>query len=162
MPVGDRREPVPSRRGIVRDCSEDANTTPGTGLPGSDVVISRVPWPAAGGAVHIVARDGGDVLGGVLVTGTELRHLRVRENARGRGLGTALIRAAERVLLEQGHREATLMVGVGNHRARALYLRLGYLPTGRTDITTDTRIDDEGRRSKSTQTEQELRKTLPG
>ena len=131
-------------------------------LPGLGVVISGAAWPAAGDTVHITARNDDDVVGGVLVTGPELRHLRVREDARGHGLGSALIRAAERVLAEQGHREATLMVGVHNDRARALYLRHGYRPTGRTDTSTEIHVASGGRNHKITRTEEQLRKLLPG
>ncbi|MEV0399696.1 GNAT family N-acetyltransferase [Actinoallomurus sp. NPDC050550] len=49
---------------------------------------------------------------------------------RSRGIGTALIRAAEARVRERGHRMIGLGVNDDNHAAAALYLRLGYQETG--------------------------------
>jgi GNAT superfamily N-acetyltransferase len=46
----------------------------------------------------------------------------------GRGVGRALLAAAERWALARGYRLLTLNVFVGNDRARALYERCGYVP----------------------------------
>jgi GNAT superfamily N-acetyltransferase len=51
----------------------------------------------------------------------------VSSHAEGRGVGRALMAAAERWSLAQGHRLLTLNVFGENHRARSLYERLGYL-----------------------------------
>lgn len=128
---------------------------------GANIAVSHFARQEAGDATYLVAREEQEVLGNVLVVGTELRHLQVNESARGQGLGTALIRAAEDVLAEQGHTEATIGVGLDNARARALYLRLGYVPTGHTETTTYTYVDDDGRRRKATETDELLRKDLP-
>ncbi|MGY1581818.1 GNAT family N-acetyltransferase [Streptomyces sp. MN13] len=47
---------------------------------------------------------------------------------RSQGIGTALIRAAERLAAERGIAVMGLGVGRGNERAEALYGRLGYRP----------------------------------
>ncbi|MGW1955004.1 GNAT family N-acetyltransferase [Streptomyces sp. NPDC001920] len=47
---------------------------------------------------------------------------------RSRGIGTALVRTAERLARERGVLLMGLGVGDGNPRAAALYARLGYLP----------------------------------
>ncbi|WP_433180944.1 GNAT family N-acetyltransferase [Actinoallomurus sp. CA-150999] len=49
---------------------------------------------------------------------------------RSRGIGTALIRAAEARVRERGHGMIGLGVNDDNHAAAALYLRLGYQETG--------------------------------
>lgn len=45
----------------------------------------------------------------------------------GRGVGTALIRAAEAVALQWGRTAVGMGVGLDNPRARSLYERLGYV-----------------------------------
>lgn len=52
----------------------------------------------------------------------------VAGNAEGRGAGRALMDAAEEWSRAQGHRLLSLNVFAENHRARALYDRLGYRP----------------------------------
>lgn len=49
---------------------------------------------------------------------------------RSRGIGTALVHAAEAAARERGHHRLGLGVGEDNHAAAALYLRLGYRETG--------------------------------
>jgi RimJ/RimL family protein N-acetyltransferase len=49
---------------------------------------------------------------------------------RGRGIGTALIRAAEDSARQLGHGRLSLGVGVDNPQARRLYERLGFLDWG--------------------------------
>ena len=56
----------------------------------------------------------------------------VAENARGQGVGTALIAAVTQEARRQGHREVRLDVIDSNARARALYERLGFHPSGET------------------------------
>ncbi len=55
-----------------------------------------------------------------------INHLEVAPAWQNRGLGTALIRAAERHATELGYRQICLGVGVDNPAARRLYARLGY------------------------------------
>lgn len=53
--------------------------------------------------------------------------LRVKESQRGRGYGSALLGAIERIAAAAGHRELHLSVDpLNNPRAHALYQRLGY------------------------------------
>ncbi|MFD5327284.1 GNAT family N-acetyltransferase [Streptomyces sp. NPDC127092] len=58
----------------------------------------------------------------------EFNGLDVREDLRGQGIGTALIRAAEELARERGGTHLGLGVGHDNPRAAALYARLGYAP----------------------------------
>ncbi|WP_370410983.1 GNAT family N-acetyltransferase [Streptomyces fradiae] len=64
----------------------------------------------------------------VLAGCPELNGLDVREDLRGQGIGTALIRAAEELARERGRTHLGLGVGDDNPRAAALYARLGYGP----------------------------------
>jgi GNAT superfamily N-acetyltransferase len=58
----------------------------------------------------------------------EIGGLGVREELRSRGIGTALIRAAEGLARERGLPVVGIGVGLDNQRAAALYGRLGYRP----------------------------------
>lgn len=51
----------------------------------------------------------------------------VRSTAEGRGVGTALLREAESWAVRRRHRLLALNVFTGNHRARELYERMGFL-----------------------------------
>jgi GNAT superfamily N-acetyltransferase len=65
----------------------------------------------------------------VLADCPEINGLDVAERMRSRGIGTALIRHAERLAAERGRRSIGLGVDDdGNPRAAALYARLGYRP----------------------------------
>jgi len=59
-----------------------------------------------------------------------LNHLEVGAAWRGRGVGTALVRAVERAAARRGHRQLLLGVAPGNARAKGLYGRLGYADWG--------------------------------
>lgn len=73
-----------------------------------------------------------------------LNHLEVDPAYRGRGIGTELIRAAERLVTRHGHRRVAIGVGVDNPRARALYERLGYREWvhGLVDTSYETHLPD--------------------
>ncbi|SFQ71092.1 Acetyltransferase (GNAT) family protein [Amycolatopsis arida] len=60
-----------------------------------------------------------------------LWQLSVHPAVRSRGIGTLLIRSAERRILARGSHRAELSVEESNPRARALYERLGYVGCGR-------------------------------
>ncbi|MFD0850989.1 GNAT family N-acetyltransferase [Actinomadura adrarensis] len=63
---------------------------------------------------------------------------------RSQGIGTAIIDAAEALVLERGHDQIGLGVDDDNHRAAALYLRLGYQETGCRYLDRYHHIDDNG------------------
>lgn len=82
-------------------------------------------------------RDAGaDLLGVVIASlrpellshapSAHIEALAVAENAQGRGVGTALIAAAEAAVRTRGAETMTLHVFARNTRARALYERAGY------------------------------------
>lgn len=74
----------------------------------------------------------------------EICHLQVRPEHRGRGVGTALIAAAEQRASERGHRCIAVGVADDNPEARALYERLGYRPTGIVDVSEYDWVDADG------------------
>ena len=83
--------------------------------------------------VILVAADGDRILGKLHVEfgnnaeGTpEIVAAVVDPEARGRGIGTQLMGAAEALTRERGHRVLTVGVEDTNPRARRLYERLGY------------------------------------
>ncbi|HEY9449067.1 MAG TPA: GNAT family N-acetyltransferase [Gemmatimonadaceae bacterium] len=89
------------------------------------------------GQVVLVAQDGnGEPLGFVHVHSavdyfthevhSHVSDLAIARDAEGRGVGRALMIAAESWAAARGHRLLTLNVFDSNHRARRLYARLGY------------------------------------
>ena len=98
---------------------------------------------ASGGFALVARDDGADI--GYAVAGAEPAHwpatfvtaaenaelhtLAVRAGRRGRGVGSALMDAADARLDEQGHRDRTIGVLPANVRASALYERRGYVAT---------------------------------
>lgn len=83
-------------------------------------------------AILLVAEDEGAILGDALVlfrkgtAAARLYSIAVDPPARGRGLATVLLVAAEQAAYEGGCLQLRLEVGVDNHAARALYCRAGY------------------------------------
>jgi GNAT superfamily N-acetyltransferase len=96
---------------------------------------------AAGGARALVATEGGEVIGLATV---HLRHalnhatplaqlslLVVDEHVRGRGVGRALVAAAEAWAREQGCHRMIVTTALQRSDAHAFYERIGYAHTGR-------------------------------
>lgn len=80
----------------------------------------------------LVATDGGAGLLGLVIVGVrdgEVIQLGVDRTARGTGVGSALLEAAERLIAET-HREAWLAVVPANDTARRLYERAGWRDAG--------------------------------
>ncbi|MEJ7647537.1 MAG: GNAT family N-acetyltransferase [Nakamurella sp.] len=133
---------------------------------GADLASTFFDAQQAGGVVYLIAWEGPEPLGdGVLVTGAgdvvpELKNLNVRATHRSRGVGSALIRAAEEVSRAQGADRMEVGVSLDNSRARALYERLGYVGTGRQSTVTYEYLDDDGNRHTATETSEQLARTL--
>jgi ribosomal protein S18 acetylase RimI-like enzyme len=96
--------------------------------PGTFVVLAEHDGRALGYALCHLREgpddtwDSGDVLG-------EIETLSLGPGYRGRGLGTALLDAAEAELGRRGARDIMTAVMEGNDRAREFYLRRGMQPT---------------------------------
>lgn len=145
----------------VRRCETgDVAAIAATEQPGARVAERLFARQERGESIYLVAwLDGVPVGSGEVVARTprELRNLHVLEAYRGRGVGTAIIRAAEESSVEAG----TLSIGVGieNMAARRLYERLGYRGTGELTTTTYTYVADDGERE-ATETDERLEKRL--
>ncbi len=63
-----------------------------------------------------------------------IMHLEVHQDLRRKGVGTALVRAAERRLLEKGRYQVALAVRTDNHDAARLYKHLGYRDWGHGEV----------------------------
>lgn len=77
-----------------------------------------------------VAESGGTILGFITVDEDEVEQVFVDRAARGTGVALALLRDAEAIIRESGHRRAWLAVVDGNARARAFYERAGWRDGG--------------------------------
>jgi GNAT superfamily N-acetyltransferase len=103
---------------------------------------SRMDEQRRGEGAILVAMDGADLLGAVWASWMppvepEIRrhlegvpvlyHFEVGKQLRGQGIGTGLLRYAERMLAEIGHTRVALGVNTDNRDARRLYERLGYV-----------------------------------
>ncbi|MFD8584102.1 GNAT family N-acetyltransferase [Streptomyces californicus] len=80
---------------------------------------------------------------------------------RSRGIGSALIAAAEERVRAAGHPLIGLGVDDGNHRAAALYARIGYRETGCRYVDRYAYLDDEGVRHEVADPARFLVKELP-
>jgi GNAT superfamily N-acetyltransferase len=106
-----------------------------------DACERRIEEVAQSGGEWIVAWHGDYALGWVVLRYDgkrshpeypDLSDLFVREEARGQGIGTALIRRAEALAAARGHTRIGLAVNpTENVRARQLYERLGFTHDGR-------------------------------
>lgn len=85
-----------------------------------------------------------------------LLNLNVADARRDRGVGTALIRAAESVVASAG--ELSVGVAIDNPPARRLYERLGYRSTGVRRESTYTYVDDDSQKHTATELDETLRK----
>lgn len=81
--------------------------------------VTTLVWPSPVGLVAFAAYDD-----------ATLRHLGVHPAAWGTGLGRAAVLAAVDGIRDRGASEARLWCLVENRRARRLYERLGWTPTG--------------------------------
>lgn len=105
-----------------------------------------------GKAAYLIAKEGGEIVGNVFIkfygTPTEpypnLEDLYVREDTRGRGVGTALLARSEALVRERGYSRVGLSVNPTlNPRAQALYERLGYRDVGRAPYLSGVYDGDE-------------------
>lgn len=88
-------------------------------------------------AAWLLARIDGEVVGVAAVPvvdplTSDLVSFWVHPDARGRGVGSAVIALASDLARGRGHTRLTLEVGDHNTTAQRLYARHGFVPTGRT------------------------------
>ena len=90
-------------------------------------------WLESAPSDVLVAVERSAIVGVVKVEGTTLRSLFVTPNLWGRGIGRRLHDLAVSRIESTGSSTATLQVLAENDRARRLYERAGWYPTGRTE-----------------------------
>jgi GNAT superfamily N-acetyltransferase len=78
----------------------------------------------------IVAEVDGRILGFAAIEGSEIDQLYVAAEARGTGLASALLAAAEAELVRRGVRDAVIQCSQGNDRAHRFYARSGWRDSG--------------------------------
>jgi ribosomal protein S18 acetylase RimI-like enzyme/ADP-ribose pyrophosphatase YjhB (NUDIX family) len=130
-------------------------------VPGADIASRQFARQQDSEGVLLVAWVGSEPVGSgevVFTAPPELRNLHVDPAHRSLGIGTALLDAAEHVSIDRG----ALSVGVGldNADARRLYVRRGFVPTGRHETTTYRYRDADGVEREATETDEILIKQL--
>lgn len=90
----------------------------------------------------------------------EVCHLHVRNEFRGRGVGSALVLAAESMAIDRGVTSVGIAVADDSPRAAALYVRLGYQPSGVFDVSEYDWRDDAGNLHHATERNEALIKAL--
>ncbi|SCM72504.1 GCN5-related N-acetyltransferase [uncultured Pleomorphomonas sp.] len=78
----------------------------------------------------LVAEADGRLLGFAIVEGNEIDQFYVAAEARGTGLATAMLAAAETQLARRGVRDAVIQCSAGNDRAHRFYARAGWRDSG--------------------------------
>ncbi len=137
---------------LIRACTLEDVPALECSLPsqGTGVHASFVALQAAGEVGYLAAWHGGPderaaALGSVLIRWAgdreadvraalpevpAISNLGVAPQFRGQGVGTALVRAAEEVIVAAGRDQALMGAADDNWRARHLYRRLGYQDSG--------------------------------
>lgn len=148
-----------SYRGLVRECRAADLPALDSVFPLGDAHRRRLAGQAAGRWLYLIGFAPG-VAGhclvhwdgpttasvrAVLPDCVEVNHLYVLEQARGRGVGSALLAEAE--LSAVVRRRTTIGLGVGddNLDSRRLYTSLGYAPSGARYAVDYDYLDEAGR-----------------
>ncbi len=161
MDAGRRTEPDALR---VRRCTVGDVARIAAGEPeGKDYARRTFARQSVGECAYLVAWIGDEPVGsGELEWAPvpELKNLQVAPPHRGRGIGSAIVAAAE----AEAAAFTRIWIGVSedNPDARRLYERLGYTPTGRTETYSYTYVDSGGVRRSITETAEYLEKRLEG
>lgn len=165
-----------SREYEIRKCTEaDVDLLDAAWPSGGKVGLGHFNHQSTEGSTFLVAWSSADPVGyavvqwggysGALgraasVDAIEINHLQVRSDQRGRGVGTALMAAAEQTIRERGGTVAAVGVDESNTDARRLYERLGYRRTGVWDTCAYDWVDDQGQTDRAVETSEMLIKVL--
>ncbi len=110
--------------------------------------VYLLAWDGALPVGHVLLKWGGngeEPMASALVDCPDLEDLLVAPAHRRRGIGSALLAAAEGLARQAGYARIGLDVGVGNGLARALYDRLGYGGSGLGEFQEGgSYVDDKG------------------
>lgn len=91
----------------------------------------------------------------------DIQSLRVHPTLRGRGIGSQLLEACEKLVAERGHRRVSLSVALDNPGAKRLYERRGYRVTGAPYNDVWFYVDAAGQTVRMEETVLDLIKPLP-
>ncbi len=126
--------------------------------PGKGFVRAMWRLQREGTSVLLVAWVGSDPVGSgqldLRTSPVELKNLNVRPAMRGRGIGTAIVAAAEECARNRGETTLALGVAIDNPAARRLYERLGFVATGETSTVTYDFVDAAGVARTATETDE--------
>lgn len=122
-------------------------------LVDSRLPLNRLDQHAVDGSTYLIAWNGEEPVGHAHLawSGTHLRLPEIQDmfvlpELRARGIGTALVRAAEQLARDRGWERISLSVSLdGNPAARRLYERLGYADAGVAPVRTVGVIELRGR-----------------
>lgn len=145
----------------IRPCSDEdlAHVRDQWPTPGTDIHGAHYAAHQSGQATYLVAWQESSPIGSAMLQWrgcvgrnarkafprcVEINHLLVRAEHRGQGVGTALIKAAEQLVVARGGAEIALGVSGDNADAGRLYSRLGYVTTGILDVTSYTWVEMDG------------------
>lgn len=158
----------------VRPCAErDLQRLRDRWPTADDIAGHHYGQQSGGAATFLVCWEGDEPLGWALVQWggcvgpnaqaafaqcVEVNHLQVRPELRGRGAGSAILAAAER--LASGRGVSQLGISAGNPGAARLYARLGYRPTGVVDVFSYSWHDEGGVRHDEVESAELLLKRL--
>ncbi|GAB3531004.1 hypothetical protein GCM10027403_00660 [Arthrobacter tecti] len=125
--------------------------------PGAGIAQRMLEHQHEGRVLFAAAWEAGAPVGTVILDfgathPPELKNLFVNPSRRSAGIGSALCEWVEGEAKSAGFEDVYLGVGVENNRARNLYLRLGYVPTGDSASTTYGYVDEDGITRTATET----------
>jgi GNAT superfamily N-acetyltransferase len=98
----------------------------------------RLPLARLGGhQTYLVAWEGAEPVGHAAIAFEatklgvpEIQDVFVREDRRGRGIGEAVMRAAEQIVGARDYSRVSISYGIANEVAKSLYAKLGYRDAG--------------------------------
>ena len=159
----------------IADCRAEDVAALESAMPAGTAHATHYAMSLAGARSYVLAWLGAEPVGTAVVLWAgfheqsnrealpgvpEICSVHVAEQARGRGIGTALITRAERRIAARGFPRAGIGVADDNPRALALYARLGYTGTGLRTTGTYPWTDVGGKSHEATETDAALVKDL--
>jgi len=143
----------------IRECGPEDVARLDAVMPAGDAHAHHYAAQQRGEATYLVAWVDGEPAGSGVISWTgchdgsvrrampdavEIHNLGVRPEQRGRGIGTSIVAAAERLALARGVTRVAIGVSDDNSAAARLYERLGYHDSGLRSTAEYTYTDATG------------------